>query len=160
VQIDSVRLGPVVYESPWIGIFTGEGGPGIDGMLGCGALLPFLRVGIDAYRNRIEFELPPELKQGEDGMVRVPSPGRFLGVLLAPNRTGVGDGLPMARAAFPGTPAAQAGVLTGDRIFGVGDCTWQSPWADLNRSLWRLQGDGVEIRLVRPPAGRMDVLVR
>jgi hypothetical protein len=155
VQLDTVVLGPIVYEQPWVIVgFSGSADDESEfGLLGTGALLPFARVATDLHAGWLELEPRAGLARGPDGKLRVPSPGMYLGLgLLAPGfATVVGKNeLPLVCSIAPGSPAAKAGLRSTDLLEALdGEPVSTLSMAQVCRRLWVPQGGRITLTVRR-----------
>ena len=162
-QLDSLRLGPVVFERPWVLLALDAAGSGAfyDAALGAGALSVFARVGLDVSRARLELEPGSDLVKDGEGW-RAPAPGVFLGLRVQGETPR--DGMPASGLLVvevpPATPAAAAGIERGDRVLRVDgmQCMGElrAEWVE---GLWARSGactllvrggDGQERQIVLP----------
>ncbi len=165
VRVKEFDLGPVRYQAPYV-LLAGLGDSAQalempwDGLLGCGALLPFARVGLDTARGVLELEAAganpgyPAVTPADDGRrVVVGNPGLFLGFLCSAPRPGAitePDGLPRVRVVHPGSPADKAGVREGDWLLAIdGIPVLTQPPSAFARELWLREGQRVSLALLR-----------
>jgi hypothetical protein len=156
VRLDELALGPVRWQRPWVllaGLGSAEqASERYEGLFGGGALAPFARFGLDLERAELELDPGERVERAKDGRLVVADPGEFLGLLLA-----AGDvhpdlvrGAPRVYDVVEESPAARAGLRSGDRLLAIGGipCTLQVP-AHLQRELWVREGERVVLTLQR-----------
>ncbi len=160
-QIDSLRLGVVTFERPWVLLAIDPAGEQAyyEMALGGGVLASFARVGIDLTRQRLELE-PGSAMAADGAKWRVPAPGRFLGLYACAPRPGAKTGdeaLPTVVEVHARTPADEHGIVVGDRIVAIDgeSCAGLEPhrwfsklWARENRVAVELKkADGKLVRV-------------
>ena len=157
--LPELRLGPITYEQPIVQISFLEGLPAARryiAIVGSGALFGCTRVGLDDERQQLELELGKGVAREAGGRWRVSAPGVLLGLAVGSPAT-IARGWPFSFPAIqevaPGSAAARAGLVVGDRLVAIDgkSCEGVPAWS-WNRSLWLQPGASVELT-VRGPAG-------
>jgi hypothetical protein len=183
VRLDEVRVGPVVFERPWVllgGLDGRAGGPGRtgggqddgeaggddagwSGYVGTGLFLPFEQVGIDSDRHLLEL-LPAAAAPAGTGAAPfvVPPPGEFLGFFLDPPPVGATAppaAFPRMSVVIERTNAAAAGLRIGDQLMAIDgvSAAGAAPWTLWTR-LWPPEGTSVELSVLK--GGTTPVTVR
>lgn len=148
--VPGFELGPLRFPEVWASVQM-EPGPGADtrpfeALIGAGALLSFTRIGIDGDHNVLEFELPTDRVRDRDGSVSVPSPGGFCGALFTATDTARP---PVVSDLQPGSPAARAGLRTGEHLVSIDkDLVPSQDLPKLLRGLWLRTGEEVHINVM------------
>ncbi len=146
--LPSFRLGSVVYERPVAQISFAPSPAPPRAIVGCGALVPFRRVGLDDRRQRVELEFEAGVPRDADGTWRAPSPGVPLGLAVgSPATVGRGEhAFPQIAEVAPGSRAAAAGLVAGERLVAIAGraCAGAPAWS-WNRALWLQAGESVEL---------------
>ncbi len=165
VQLETFQLGPVVYRDPIV--YLGgldrpdESGDAFVAMLGAGSLLAFARVGIDATRSFLEVEPGSSIVPAPSGLLEVPGPGTFLGLVITcpPATAAAGRSpLPLIRGVGQGTAAARGELRPGDRLLAIDGipCAGR-PLHTFARRLWLAPGAAVELEILTADGARRTV---
>ncbi len=161
VRLPSIRVASVRWEEPWVMLALGDGAPPYEAALGGGALWHFARVGIDAQRSVLELEPRPTVQvEGSDWVV--PQKCAFAGIIPVPAPIGAEgpDAMPWVHEVIPGSIAAKAGVVAGDRIRSIDgrNCEGQAPRTFSHR-LW-LGTSPVVLEVVRADGSLATIPLR
>lgn len=170
VRLDTLELpcreGSIALQQPWV-LLSGSELDGdqdtlpFDGLLGAGALLPFMRIGWHSAAGELELQPGPDVRAVGPASWVVPPRGEFLGFTLDapvhPESAG-NDGLPHLLRVSEGTAAAAAGLRAGDALSSVGgmSCRGLSP-SEYWPRLWPAAGTRIGIEVVRADGSMLSV---